>query len=242
MIAGEPVLADDAARSLATGERQPPLPPATMADGLLTGLSDRTFAIIREHVARDRHRHRGRDPRGDADRVAVHEAGHRTVGRGRRRGRAQRPLDGRGSGSSVRWQRRSRSDVRTLCARTVAATSGRGTRGCASRRTRPCPLADPRSRTSCFERGDLLARPLVQPLLLGDEVQRALVALHRERRRRRDLAGELAARRRARRRSTCCTSPSRERLLGVDVRPASRKSRAAPWPTSMREPPDVARG
>ena len=51
MIAGEPVLADDAARSLATGERQPPLPPATMADGLLTGLSDRTFAIIREHVA-----------------------------------------------------------------------------------------------------------------------------------------------------------------------------------------------
>ena len=51
VIAGEPVLADDAARSLATGERQPPLPPATMADGLLTGLSDRTFAIIREHVA-----------------------------------------------------------------------------------------------------------------------------------------------------------------------------------------------
>jgi threonine dehydratase len=51
VIGGEPVLADDAARSLATGERQPPLPPATMADGLLTGLSDRTFAIIREHVA-----------------------------------------------------------------------------------------------------------------------------------------------------------------------------------------------
>ena len=30
--------------------RQPPLPPTTIADGLLTGLSDRTFAIIRDHV------------------------------------------------------------------------------------------------------------------------------------------------------------------------------------------------
>ena len=50
VIAGEPLLADDASRSLATGELQPPLPPTTIADGLLTGLSERTFAIIREHV------------------------------------------------------------------------------------------------------------------------------------------------------------------------------------------------
>jgi threonine dehydratase len=50
VLGAEPVLADDAARSLRTGRRQPPLPPATIADGLLTGLSERTFAIIREHV------------------------------------------------------------------------------------------------------------------------------------------------------------------------------------------------
>jgi threonine dehydratase len=50
VVGAEPVLADDAARSLASGIRQPPLPPRTMADGLLTGLSDRTFTIIRTHV------------------------------------------------------------------------------------------------------------------------------------------------------------------------------------------------
>jgi threonine dehydratase len=50
VLGGEPELAGDAAQSLATGVLQPPLPPTTMADGLLTGLSERTFAIIREHV------------------------------------------------------------------------------------------------------------------------------------------------------------------------------------------------
>jgi threonine dehydratase/serine racemase len=50
VLGAEPDLADDAARSLATGVRQPPRPPTTIADGLLTGLSDRTFAIIRDHV------------------------------------------------------------------------------------------------------------------------------------------------------------------------------------------------
>ncbi len=50
VFGAEPDLADDAARSLATGVRQPPLPPTTIADGLLTGLSDRTFAIIRDHA------------------------------------------------------------------------------------------------------------------------------------------------------------------------------------------------
>lgn len=52
IVGAEPALADDAARSLATGARQPPLPPATIADGLLTSLSDRTFAILRSHVER----------------------------------------------------------------------------------------------------------------------------------------------------------------------------------------------
>jgi threonine dehydratase/serine racemase len=50
VLGGEPARADDAARSLATGTRQPPLPPTTIADGLLTGLSERTFAILREHL------------------------------------------------------------------------------------------------------------------------------------------------------------------------------------------------
>jgi threonine dehydratase len=46
----EPLLADDAARSFHTGTLQPPLPPSTIADGLLTSLCDRTFKIIRENV------------------------------------------------------------------------------------------------------------------------------------------------------------------------------------------------
>jgi threonine dehydratase len=50
VLGAEPLEADDAARSLSSGARQPPLPPSTIADGLLTGLSDRTFAILREHV------------------------------------------------------------------------------------------------------------------------------------------------------------------------------------------------
>ncbi|MFN8185737.1 MAG: pyridoxal-phosphate dependent enzyme [Gaiellales bacterium] len=52
VLGAEPELAGDAARSLATGVRQPPLPPATIADGLLTSLSERTFAIVRDHVER----------------------------------------------------------------------------------------------------------------------------------------------------------------------------------------------
>jgi threonine dehydratase len=50
LVGAEPARADDAARSLESGERQSPLPPSTIADGLLTGLSDRTFEILREHV------------------------------------------------------------------------------------------------------------------------------------------------------------------------------------------------
>ena len=46
----EPLLADDAARSLRTGTIQPALPPRTIADGLLTSLCERTFAVIKENV------------------------------------------------------------------------------------------------------------------------------------------------------------------------------------------------
>ena len=53
VFAGEPLAADDAARSIATGELQPqPSPPKTIADGLLTALGPLTFAIIRDHVTR----------------------------------------------------------------------------------------------------------------------------------------------------------------------------------------------
>lgn len=50
IFGAEPLLADDAARSLRSGTIQPALPPRTIADGLLTSLCDRTFAVIRENV------------------------------------------------------------------------------------------------------------------------------------------------------------------------------------------------
>lgn len=50
VIGCEPALADDAARSLKEGRLVPARPPATIADGLLTSLSERTFGIIRELV------------------------------------------------------------------------------------------------------------------------------------------------------------------------------------------------
>ncbi|MDQ1533730.1 MAG: threonine dehydratase [Actinomycetota bacterium] len=50
VLGAEPVAADDAARSLAAGHIVAPHPPATIADGLLTGLSPRTFAVLAEHV------------------------------------------------------------------------------------------------------------------------------------------------------------------------------------------------
>ncbi len=46
----EPLLADDAARSLRAGAIQPALPPRTIADGLLTSLCERTFTVIRDKV------------------------------------------------------------------------------------------------------------------------------------------------------------------------------------------------
>lgn len=50
VFGAEPLNADDAARSLATGERQPPVPPNSIADGLLTNLGELTWPIIRENV------------------------------------------------------------------------------------------------------------------------------------------------------------------------------------------------
>jgi threonine dehydratase len=50
VIAAEPELADDAKRSLQSGEIIRSTYPDTIADGLRTSLSERTFGIIREHV------------------------------------------------------------------------------------------------------------------------------------------------------------------------------------------------
>ena len=48
----EPAGADDAIRSLAAGRIIPSQNPRTIADGLLTSLADKTFAIISRHVER----------------------------------------------------------------------------------------------------------------------------------------------------------------------------------------------
>ena len=48
--AAEPENADDAARSLATGVRQPPPPANTICEGLKTALGEIPWAIIKEHV------------------------------------------------------------------------------------------------------------------------------------------------------------------------------------------------
>lgn len=47
VIGAEPAMADDAYRSLQTGEIQPSCHPPTIADGLRTQLGDNTFAILR---------------------------------------------------------------------------------------------------------------------------------------------------------------------------------------------------
>lgn len=51
VFAAEPTGADDAARSLVTGEIQPSVDPDTICDGLLTSLGELNFPIIRKHVA-----------------------------------------------------------------------------------------------------------------------------------------------------------------------------------------------
>ena len=50
VIAGEPMMADDAYRSLKAGEILPSVHPETIADGLLTSLGTLTFPIIRQRV------------------------------------------------------------------------------------------------------------------------------------------------------------------------------------------------
>ena len=52
VIAGEPVGADDAARSKAKGELVPQTAPNTVADGLLTSLGSLTWPVLRDHVER----------------------------------------------------------------------------------------------------------------------------------------------------------------------------------------------
>jgi threonine dehydratase len=51
VFGAEPAGADDAARSLSAGRLLPSIDPDTVADGLLTSLSARTFTLIRRHVA-----------------------------------------------------------------------------------------------------------------------------------------------------------------------------------------------
>ena len=51
IFGGEPALADDAYRSLATGTLQSQDSSETIADGLRASLAPRTFAILRRHVA-----------------------------------------------------------------------------------------------------------------------------------------------------------------------------------------------
>lgn len=50
VIAGEPAGADDAWRSFTSGQWQPALQPHSIADGLLSALGEKTYAIIREYV------------------------------------------------------------------------------------------------------------------------------------------------------------------------------------------------
>jgi len=50
VFGAEPELADDACRSLKAGKMLAPREPRTIADGLRTGLCERTFAILRERV------------------------------------------------------------------------------------------------------------------------------------------------------------------------------------------------
>jgi threonine dehydratase len=50
VIGAEPERASDAKESLATGHIVPSLDPTTIADGLRTSLSDKTFGVIRRHV------------------------------------------------------------------------------------------------------------------------------------------------------------------------------------------------
>jgi threonine dehydratase len=49
VVGAEPELAADAAHSLASGTRQPAMPPRTVADGLRTALGELNFAILKQY-------------------------------------------------------------------------------------------------------------------------------------------------------------------------------------------------
>ena len=51
VFGAEPLNADDAYRSMETGEIQPSINPQTLADGLLTSLGELTFAVIQERCS-----------------------------------------------------------------------------------------------------------------------------------------------------------------------------------------------
>lgn len=51
VVGAEPAAADDAKRSLESGELQPMIGPKTVADGLRTSLGPLTFAAVRSHVS-----------------------------------------------------------------------------------------------------------------------------------------------------------------------------------------------
>ena len=79
-----------------------------------------------------------------------------------------------------------------------------------------------------------------KPLRLGDEVERPLVTLHGERRRRRDLAGERergARARRARRTARARAAAPRRRRRAAREQEVARRALT----DELREPPDVAR-
>ena len=77
----EPAGADDAFRSLRDGTLYPSVAPKTIADGLLTSLSDRTFRILSDRLE-SIHRQRGDHRPRHASSLGTHEVGGRTVGSG----------------------------------------------------------------------------------------------------------------------------------------------------------------
>src|SRR6185312_6926448 len=79
-----------------------------------------------------------------------------------------------------------------------------------------------------------------EPLRFGDEVERALVALHGERCRGRNLAGD-RQRRADRVAVDVLHQPEPQRFLGVDVAPGEEEIACRALPDELYEPPDVAR-
>ena len=75
----------------ATARLYPSVKPTTIADGLLTSLSDRTFRILSGRSRGDPHRRRGDHHPGHAAAVGAGQDPRRTVGGGPARGGARQP-------------------------------------------------------------------------------------------------------------------------------------------------------